>query len=313
MRDPRPSANVSGVVGESERGGGPRVVALGGGHGLAATLAAVRSYSGDITAIVSVADDGGSSGRLRAAFGGPAPGDVRRCLVALADPSSLWTTAFEHRFGAGEMEGHAFGNLVIVGLAQVLGDFPAALAEAGRLLGAVGAVIPATREPVSLRALVRAPDGQGPVAVEGQVAVGQTAGIAGVFLVPDEPDPPAEALAALAAADQVVLGPGSLFTSVLAVTAVPAIRQALASTPGRRVYVCNLRPQQPETAGLTDVAGHVAALAAHGVEVDVVLCHPGALPVGNLSVPCVERPVADDSGSVHDPLRLAAALQDLVG
>ncbi len=281
-------------------------MALGGGHGLAASLAAVRRYAEDVCAIVSVADDGGSSGRLRAAFGIPPPGDIRRCLVALADTESMWTSAFEHRFDAGELEGHAFGNLVLAGLAACTGDFEAALAEAGRLLGAVGRVVPATTEPVVLKAVV----GNG--SITGQARVACSEGITGVSLVPADPPAPEAVLEALARADQVVIGPGSLFTSVLAVVAVPAVREALATTPGRKVYVCNLRPQLPETAGY-DVAAHVDALRAHGLEVDVVLCHPGALAVGRLDVECVERPVARHDGSGHDPALLAAALEDLLG
>lgn len=287
-------------------------MALGGGHGLAATLSAARRYAGDLCAIASVADDGGSSGRLRAALDLPAPGDLRRCLVALADPASLWTAAFEHRFSAGELSGHAFGNLIIAGLTQVLGDFPAALAEAGKLVGSVGRVYPATCVPVVLKAVVRAPDGDGGRSIEGEVAVSNTGGILGVSLVPENPDAPQEALDALAAADQVVIGPGSLFTSVLAVVAVPALRRALEATPARKVYVCNLRPQDAETSGY-DVAGHVRALRAHGVEPDVVVCQPDALPMGTPGVQTVERQVADPTGTVHDPVRLAAALADLVG
>ncbi|HEX3623549.1 MAG TPA: gluconeogenesis factor YvcK family protein, partial [Acidimicrobiales bacterium] len=224
-----------------------RVVALGGGHGLAATLAAARRYADDLCAIVSVADDGGSSGRLRAAFGIPPPGDLRKCLVALADPDSLWTSAFEHRFDAGELQGHAFGNLVLAGLAASTGDFEQALAEAGRLLGAVGRVVPATTEPVVLKAVIRGEGGDGGDSITGQVAVGSSEGIAGVSLVPADAQSPAAALDALARAVQVVIGPGSLFTSVLAVVVVGDVRDALASTPGRKVYVCNLRPQLPET------------------------------------------------------------------
>lgn len=286
-------------------------MALGGGHGLAASLAAARQYAGDLCGIVSVADDGGSSGRLRAAFGIPPPGDLRRCLVALADPASPWRDAFEHRFEGGDLDGHAFGNLVIAGLAEATGDFELALAEAGRVLGASGRVVPATREPVVLKAEVRAPDGNGGLSVEGQVAVQEAGGITAVSIVPADAEPPAAALEALAAADQVVVGPGSLFTSILAVVAVPALRRALGETPGRKVYVCNLRPQHPETAGY-DVAAHVDALAAHGLDVDVVLCHPGALPCRGVTVPCVERPVARPDGLAHDPDQLAAALADMV-
>lgn len=288
------------------------VVALGGGHGLAASLRAIRRYASEVTAIVSVADDGGSSGRLRSVFGIPPPGDLRKCLVALADPGSLWVDAFEHRFTAGELEGHALGNLMIAGLAATCGDFEVALAEAGRLLGAVGRVVPATKEPVVLKAVVRAADGNGSADVEGQVAVANAGRIAGVWLVPDDPPPPQAALDALAAADQVVIGPGSLFTSVLAVVAVPGIRDALAATRARKVYVCNLRVQRPETEGY-DVAAHVDALRAHGLDVDVVLCHPGALPLGGVSVRVMERPVAHEGSAAHDPHLLAAALSDLVG
>ena len=288
------------------------MVALGGGHGLAASLRAVRRYADDICAIVSVADDGGSSGRLRADFGIPPPGDLRKCLVALAEPESLWTRAFEHRFDGGELEGHAFGNLVIAGLADASGDFSVALAEAGRLLGAVGRVVPATRDPVVLKAVVGTDGHGGEGSIQGQVAVANAGRIVGVSLVPTDPEPPDAALEALARADQVVIGPGSLFTSVLAVVAVPALRDALATTPGRKVYVCNLREQKPETTGY-DVADHVAALAAHGLEVDAVLYHPGALPVGRPGVMCVERPIARQGDMAHDPERLAAALVDLVG
>ncbi|HEX2046581.1 MAG TPA: gluconeogenesis factor YvcK family protein [Acidimicrobiales bacterium] len=282
------------------------MVALGGGHGLAATLSAARRYADDLCAIVSVADDGGSSGRLRAAFGIPPPGDLRKCLVALADPESLWTSAFEHRFDAGELEGHAFGNLVLAGLAASTGDFEQALAEAGRLVGAVGRVVPATVEPVVLKGIA------GGDSVTGQALVARSEGITGVSLVPADARAPEAALTALAQADQVVIGPGSLFTSVLAVVVVPDVREALATTPGRKVYVCNLRPQLPETAGY-DVAAHVDALRAHGLDVDVVLCHPGSLPVGRLDVECVERPVARDDSPGHDPALLAAALEDLLG
>jgi uncharacterized cofD-like protein len=128
------------------------IVALGGGHGLATTLAALRHHADLVTAIVSVADDGGSSGRLRATTGLPAPGDLRKCLVALADPESLWTRAFQHRFVGGDLDGHAFGNLVIAGLAETTGDFGSALDAAAELLGVTGRVLPATSVPVALKA-----------------------------------------------------------------------------------------------------------------------------------------------------------------
>ena len=294
----------------------PRVVALGGGHGLAASLQAVRRYAATVTAIVSVADDGGSSGRLREAFGIPAPGDLRKCLVALGDPELLWSRAFEHRFDAGELQGHALGNLVIAGLTSATGSFTTALDEAGRLVGARGRVLPATVGPVVLKAEVE--HGH----VEGQVAVANTERIRGVSIVPVDAEPPPDALAALAEADQIVLGPGSLFTSVLAVLAVPAIREALraaaattAPTARRRpriVYVCNLRPQVPETAGF-DLADHLDALAAHGVVPDVALFDPLTMGRGLPKVPVVAADLSAPGGTGHDPAKLAASLADLVG
>lgn len=281
-----------------------RVVAIGGGHGLAATLAAVRTYATEITGVVSVADDGGSSGRLRKTFGIPAPGDLRRCLVALGDPSSPWCDFFEHRFDAGELQGHPLGNLLIAGLAGATGDFLSAVEEAGRLVGCAGRVLPATTVPVVLRAEVAGSP------VEGQVNVSTAGCISSVSLLPADAPAPEAAIEAIARADQVVLGPGSLFTSVLAAAVVPDIASALAAGSADLIYVCNLRPQTPETDGF-DVADHVAALAAHGLHPDVVLCHRGALPGGRTSVPVLERELAADGGLVHDPKLLGSALGGL--
>jgi len=286
--------------------GGPRVVAVGGGHGLAATLRAVRRYAGEVTAIVSVADDGGSSGRLRRQLGIIPPGDLRKCLVALAAPDSALAVAFEHRFDADELAGHALGNLVLAGLVAATGDMQQGLDEAARMLGAVGRVVPAATEPVVLKAEADAGE------VQGQTAVTRTAHIRRVSLVPEDPPAPDEALEALRRADQVVIGPGSLFTSVLAAVAVPAVAQGIRTSPGRRVYVANLGPEGEETAGF-DVAAHVTALGAHGVEVDVVLADPAAIAVGSLGVPVVEAALATSNGRAHDPARLAVALGRLVG
>ena len=295
----------------SERG--PRVVALGGGHGLAVTLRALRRYAGEITAVVSVADDGGSSGRLRRALDVPAPGDLRRCLVALAEGSDPWPAAFEHRFEAGELAGHALGNLVLVGLAETLGSLTDALAAAGALLGAAGRVLPATEGPVALVAEA------GAGAVFGQVAVaraGATADIGSLRLEPKAVRPPSEVIAALERADQIVVAPGSLFTSVLAVLAVPEIRAAISRAPGRVVHVGNLAPEA-ESAGL-DAAEHVRRVAAMAGRVDVLVGDPdstlgfdeGAVrAVGAEPLGC--RLVADD-GRTHDPERLAEALVSLM-
>jgi uncharacterized cofD-like protein len=261
---------------------------------------------------VSVADDGGSSGRLRRDFGVPAPGDLRRCLVALAGSDTVWRDAFEHRFGGGELGGHALGNLVIVGLTETLGDFSAALQEAGRLLDAVGRVFPATADAVVLKADV---EGE---AVEGQVAVQNSAGrIRRVELVPSDAVAPAEAIAAIAGADQVVLAPGSLYTSLLPVLCVRGLRAAVASAPGRVLQVANLRPQQPETTGL-DATDHLLAVKEHGARVDAFLYQrDGVLAaddsvIRDWGVDAVPADVARTDGLVHDPGKLAAALQALL-
>ncbi len=286
---------------------GPALVAVGGGHGLAATLRAARRFASSVTAVVSVADDGGSSGQLRRQYGIAPPGDLRRCLVALAAEDSLLGQAFEHRFDGEGLDGHAMGNLLIAGLVAATGDLQRALDEAGRLLGVEGRVVPATEDPVVLKATSDTGE------IEGQSAVTRTPHIRRVSLVPADPPASPQALAALARAELVVIGPGSLFTSLLAALAVPALGQALRRSPGRCVYVANLRPQPAETEGF-DVAAHVDALAAHGVEVEVVLADTAEIALGRPSVPVVEVPLhRPDGGYGHDPARLAAALAGLVG
>lgn len=304
---------------------GPKVVALGGGHGLAATLGAARTYAGELTAVVSVADDGGSSGRLRRSVGIPAPGDLRRCLVALAEPDSVWARVFDHRFASGDLAGHALGNLIIAGLTEATGDFRSALEEAARLLGSGGRVLPLATAPVTLRASVGGSEVVGEVAVGhrggpiSSVSVGATGG--GDARAPDD------VMAALAGADQVLIGPGSLFTSVLAACVVPGVREALAARDGGRVYVANLAPEKPETEGMS-LADHLAALVDHGVTVDTVVYDPvafeaaaGAGRCGPIEAAVAGMPsgpgwslsadMAVTAGHRHDVRRLAAALADL--
>ena len=294
-----------------EERAGPAVVALGGGHGLAVALQAARRYAGTLTAVVSVADDGGSSGRLRRDLGVPAPGDLRKCLVALAGRESVWRDAFEHRFGVGDLGGHALGNLVIVGLAETLGDFTAALDEAGRLLDAVGRVLPATTDPVVLKADV---DGG---AIEGQVAVASTSHrIRRVGLVPDDAEASPLAIAAIEHADQVLLAPGSLYTSLLPVLAVAQLRDAVGAASARVVHVANLRAEPPETAGL-DATDHLRTVLEHGARVDAFLYQAGGLAADEDAIRAwgiepLAADVARGDGLVHDPARLATALQALL-
>jgi uncharacterized cofD-like protein len=297
---------------------GTSVVALGGGYGLSTTLRAIRQYADDITGVVSVADDGGSSGHLREAFGMPAPGDIRRCIVALAEPGSVWAQTFEHRFQSPELasglDGHPVGNLVLAGLTNVMGDFTGAIAEALRMVGGVGRLLPATMEPVVLKASFRGLDERLNTVtgeVEGEAAVGQTSGITGLTLIPDNPAIHPDVPALLAKADQIIMGPGSLFTSVIAVLAVPALRDAVAAAPGRKIYIANLGEQHPETTGF-DVGRHVQALQAHGIDVDIVIRDPNLLPLGHVAGPTViDWPIANARGRLHDPDKLASALRSL--
>jgi uncharacterized cofD-like protein len=276
--------------------GAPKVVAIGGGHGLAQTLKAARLYAYELTAVVSVADDGGSSGRLRELLGIPAPGDLRRCMSALLPEGSLLAESLEHRFGAGELAGHAFGNLLIAAMASATGDFVSGVENACRLLATVGRVLPATELPVVLKAHTATGE------IIGQAMVNKSAEIDTVSLVPPDPAAPVAVIEAIAAADQIVLGPGSLFTSVLAACVVPEIREALCSARAKRVYVANLREQTPET---TDF---------DGVPVDVVVADRVALALGNIpdGIDLVVANVAAAGLREHDPSLLGKELSQLV-
>ncbi len=283
---------------------GPAIACVGGGHGLSATLAAARTIAGELTAIVSVADDGGSSGRLRDDLGILPPGDLRRCLSALSDSDSALGSALEHRFADGELKEHALGNLIVAGLIDFGLPVEDALAEVARLVGAVGAVLPAATVPVTLSGR-----GNRSGLVEGQVRVQEAQGVDQVLIRPADPPTPAAVARAIEQADLVTLGPGSLFTSVLAAAIVPGVARALAATPARRVLVLNLGPQAGETEHLS-ADDHVRLAREHGVPFDVVLADPRFAPAPAPGV--VVREVGADHGAVHEPSRLATALSDLV-
>lgn len=284
----------------------PSVVAIGGGHGLAATLRAVRRLPVALTAVVSVADDGGSTGRLRADADRVAPGDLRKCLVALAGEPSALTRVMEFRYESGELKGHSFGNLLLAAMEESEGDLLAALDEVSELLATVGAVVPATTGCVELVATLETG-----TEVRGQAAIVATPAVRSVRL---EPAMPAcdRALRAIGAADAVLLGPGSLYTSVLAAAVVPGIPEAIAASPARVVYLCNLRPQPRETEGYS-AADHVAALARHGIVPHVVVHDPDAIGSAAGIEGAVAVPLADGTGLAHDTDRLAAALGQLLG
>lgn len=286
-----------------------RVVAVGGGHGLAVTLRAVAPWADHVTAVVSTADDGGSTGRLRESWDVPALGDVRRCLTALADPDATWTRVLERRFDAGELAGHATGNLLLLALTEELGDLQGACDEVARTLGLDATrcrIVPVTDDAVVLHALTR--DHQ---EVVGQVAVAGTLGVTDVWVDPDVTAASVVAIEAIADADLVVLGPGSLYTSVLAAAVVGDIRKALANTKARIVYVANLRAEQAEARGY-DIAAHVAALERHSIHPHQVLVDPVGLPIGTIDTDVVTAAVADARGRLHDPAKLGPALAALV-
>jgi uncharacterized cofD-like protein len=288
---------------------GPRVVAIGGGHGLAVTLRAVRPWAGHVTAVVSTADDGGSTGRLRESWDVPALGDVRRCLTTLARPDDVWTRVLERRFDAGELAGHAVGNLVLLALTEELGDLQSACDEVARgfrIDPRRARVVPVTDDAVVLCG--RTEDGR---VVTGQVAVAETHHLREVWVDPECTAASNIAIEALRAADLVLLGPGSLYTSVLAAAVVGDIRKALADVGVRVVYVANLRADGAETHGY-DVSDHVAALQRHGIQPDLVVTQRGGLPVGATEVEVLEADLADERGVLHDPVRLGQALRSLL-
>jgi uncharacterized cofD-like protein len=285
------------------------VVAIGGGHGLAATLRAVAAWAARLTAVVSTADDGGSTGRLRESWDVPALGDVRRCLAALAGPDAVWGRLLERRFDAGDLAGHPVGNLLLLALTEELGDLQAACDEVARSSGidlARARVVPVTDDPVELRG--RATDGR---AVAGQVTVAATAGIHEVWVDPDCTAASTAAVAAIRAADLVLLGPGSLYTSVLAAAVVGDIRKAVADVSVPVVYLANLRADGAETSGY-DLADHVAALQRHGIHPDLVVAQRDGPPPGKLDVELLLADVARPDGLAHDPAALGSVLCSLV-
>jgi uncharacterized cofD-like protein len=310
-----------------------KAVALGGGHGLYATLLALRAITEDITAVVTVADDGGSSGRLRRELGVLPPGDLRMALTALAahnGDGARWREVFQHRFGGtGALAGHAVGNLVMVGLLEVLGDPVAMLDEACRLLGVIGRVLPMTAEPLDIEADVAGLDGDPDHPdrlrrIRGQVAVATTPGrVHRVWLRPDQPQACVEAVRAIGEADLVVLGPGSWFTSVLPHLLVPGLATALVSTAACRILVLNLAPQPGETAGFSPEQ-HLTVLCDHappGFTVHAILADTHAVPVPVRLHRCaaalggyayLDRVAEDGSTDRHDPVALAVALRRIL-
>lgn len=258
------------VYEHNRRQRGLKVVAIGGGTGLPAVLRGLKPYTSNITAIVTVSDDGGSSGRLRRDLGVLPPGDLRNNIAALADDEKLMTQLFQYRFQSGDLEGHSFGNLFIAALAAVSGDhsdnrnsLAEALTETGRVLNIQGRVLPATLDDVRLEAMVRLNGTSRVIRVRGESQIAEIDGqIEEISLSPVEITAYPESVQAILDADLIVIGPGSLYTSILPNLLVPGIADALRATSAYKIYVCNVALQPVETGGYT-VAEHVLALERH--------------------------------------------------
>jgi len=262
---------VDALVAYRQRERGPKIVTIGGGTGLSTMLRGLKNYSANITAIVTVADDGGSSGRLRRELGVLPPGDFRNCIVALADAEPLMARLFQYRFGQGtELDGHSFGNLFIVAMSGITGNFEEAIREASRVLAVRGQIIPSTLENVTLCAEL-----EGEAHVLGESKISETRGaIQRVYLQPERPAAYPDAVRAILEADVVVVGPGSLYTSILPNLLVDGIAKALVSTEALRIYVCNVATQPGETDEF-HASDHLKALLHHvrGQPIDVVLAN----------------------------------------
>lgn len=303
---------------------GTRVVAFGGGHGLSATLRALKHITHQLTAVVTVADDGGSSGRLRKEMDVLPPGDLRMALAALCDDSEwglTWRDVMQHRFSTdGPLDNHAVGNLLIVALWELLGDQVDGLDWIARLLGAHGRVLPMAETPLEIEADLEDKDGSIET-VRGQCAVATAPGrMQAVRLIPSDPPVAPEVLDAIAEAEWVVLGPGSWYTSVLPHLLVPKLHDALVATKARRALILNLAKQEGETDAHT-AGDHIRVLAQHAPDLalDVVIAEPSMVDdiedlenaARDVGARLLLRQVSiDGKRSLHDPLRLAAALRD---
>lgn len=292
-----------------QRSRGPRIAAIGGGHGLSTLLRGLKAYTSKLTAIVTVADDGGSSGRLRESYGILPPGDIRNCLAALSNDEEMLTQLFKYRFsGAGGLDGHSFGNLFITALADITGSFEAAVAESGRVLSVSGRVLPSTLHDVRLVADMELPHSLNQVRVQGESSIPKMAGrVRRVWLEPNDAPAFPPTLKAILNANMIVVGPGSLYTSLLPNLLVPDLLGAIHASRALKIYVCNIATQSGETDVYT-CYDHVRALEEHVGDrlFDVVLCndnYTGQLNDGSQFVRADEK-------SLSDPRTYTADLSD---
>lgn len=318
---PRPSTPYA-ALGTAR---GLSVVALGGGHGLAANLRALRHLADELTAVVTVADNGGSSGRIRDEMPVLPPGDLRMALAALCEDSdwgAVWRDVVQHRFHTdGDLDGHALGNLLIVSLWQILGDPIAGLDKVGELLGARGRVLPMALEPLDIEAVVRDADGTRRT-VRGQAEVAVERGtVSSLRLLPDRPRVPQEVLEAIGGADWIIIGPGSWYTSVIPHLMVPELAEAIRTSPARRCITMNLSAGVGETEGMGS-SELLDVLLEHAgtTRFDALIADPTlqsdsfelAEHAARRGIPTLLRQVSVGRGRPeHDPVRLAAAYRDV--
>jgi len=268
---------VDTLAGHRRRERGPRIVALGGGHGLAMLLRGLKNYSHNLTAVVTVADDGGSSGRLRRSIGILPPGDIRNCLAALSNDEALMAQLFQYRFAnsGADLDGHSFGNLFISALAELTGSFEEAVAESGRVLAVHGRVLPASLRDVRLIADIVPPNTTQEIRVQGESHIPKIKGrIRRVGLEPDDPPAFPAVIKAILSADMIVIGPGSLYTSILPNLLVPDITAAIQASQALKIFVCNVATQPGETDDFS-VSNHIRALEDHvgsGI-FDLLICN----------------------------------------
>ena len=325
----RPGSNVVETLADYQRRKrGPHIVAIGGGHGLSTLLRGLKAHTRNLTAVVTVADDGGSSGKLRETFGILPPGDIRNCLAALSNDEAMLTQLFQYRFsGASGLEGHSFGNLFITALADITGSFESAVVESGRVLSVNGRVLPSTLHDVKLVASMELPNSLNEVRVVGESKIPEMLGrVRRVWLEPDDAPAFPPVIKALLNADLIVVGPGSLYTSILPNLLVHDLLASMKASRAVRIYVCNIATQSGETDAFT-CFDHVRALEGHvGDDIfDVILCndnYSGDVGASSVWVRADERTLADDRTYTadlvddahpwrHDTGKLAQVVMDI--
>ena len=314
---------------------GPKIVAVGGGTGLSTMLRGLKKYTKNLTAIVTVADDGGGSGMLRQDLGMPPPGDIRHCMEALANTEPVMERLLTYRFTEGSLAGQSFGNLILAALNGITGSFEEAVAQMSHVLAITGRVIPVTSADVQLEAFF-----ENGASVVGESKIyackkEQDCRIHHVRLIPERPKATLAALEAIGEADLILLGPGSLYTSVIPNLLVDGVVDAIVQAPAPKIYVCNIMTQEGETEGYT-AADHLEALMAHGEPGLVDLCLANCAPlrpelvekyrredavpltvdrerIAAMGLELVERPVAWEGGNFarHDPEKLARAVLEI--